>query len=150
MTNYGISANQLTEGTGVLIRGTLAYARLTRLIEGRELAASDQRKVQNGISPIGKPHTTATITHAEVQYADPSNPTLEERFVAERCYTSSKNPDTGANYSIDSKGSTLPIIAIPAEAGDGTFDQDTSGQELARGLDVTLVLRVYKPKNYSQ
>ena len=149
MANYSISASQLTEGSAVLIRGKLAFARLTSLIEGAALAASDQRKVQNGMSPVGKPHTTATITEAEVQFADPANPTVEEQFVSERRYVSKKNPDTGANYSIDSKGTNLPIIAIPSEKGDGTYDQDTSGQELAQGLDVTLVLRVYKPKNFN-
>ncbi|MFC7849317.1 hypothetical protein ACFUTU_12665 [Arthrobacter sp. NPDC057388] len=149
MANYAISANQLTEGTSVFIRGKLAFARLTSLIEGAALAASDQRKVQNGMSPVGKPHTTATITEAEVQFADPANPTVEEQFVSERRYTSKKNPASGANYSIDSKGTNLPIIAIPSEKGDGTYDQDTSGQELAQGLDVTLVLRVYKPKNFA-
>jgi hypothetical protein len=149
MANYSISANQLTEGTSVFIRGKLAFARLTSLIEGAALAASDQRKVQNGMSPVGKPHTTATITEAEVQFSDPANPTVEEQFVSERRYTSKKNPASGANYSIDSKGTNLPIIAIPSEKGDGTYDQDTSGQELAQGLDVTLVLRVYKPKNFA-
>ncbi|MEU7318372.1 hypothetical protein [Streptomyces sp. NPDC007083] len=149
MANYSISASQLTEGTSVFIRGKLAFARLTSLIEGDALATSDQRKVQNGMSPIGKPHTTATIAEAKVVYADPANPTVEEQFVSERRYASKRNPDTGANYSIDSKGTSLPIIAIPSESGDGTFDQDTSGRELAQGLDVTLVLRAYKPKNFS-
>ncbi|MFB7917054.1 hypothetical protein [Streptomyces sp. NPDC056061] len=149
MVNYSVSANQLTEGAHVLVRGILAYGRLTRPIEGAELEASDQRKIQNGMSPVGKPHTTVTITEAEVLLADPQNPTVEEIFVAERRYTSKKSPDTGANYSIDSKGTTPPIIAIPSDKGDGTFDQDTSGQELAQGLNVTLVLRVYKPKNFS-
>ena len=149
MSTYSVSASQLAEGTSVFVRGKLAYARLTRPIAGDELAASDQRKVQNGMSPVGKPHTTATITQAEVQYADPSDPTVEEQFVAERRYTSKKKPETGLNYSIDSKGTNLPIIAIPAKAGDGTFDQDNTGQELAQDLDVTLVLRVYKPKNFN-
>ena len=149
MANYSISAGQLAEGTSVFIRGQLAFARLTSVIEGEALKASDERKVLNGMSPVGKPHTTATITNAEVQFADPANPTLEEQFVSERRYVSKKNPDTGANYSIDSKGTSLPIIAIPSEANPGTFDQDTSGQELAQGLDVTLVLRVYKPKNFA-
>lgn len=147
MANYSIPASDLTEGTSVHIRGKLAFARLTRLIEGDELAKSDQRKVQNGMSPVGKPHTTATITEAEVVHADPANPTAEEKFVAERRYVSKKNPDSGANYSIDSKGTNLPIIAIPAD--NGNFDQDLSGQELAQGLDVTLVLRVYKPKSFN-
>ncbi|MDL5199600.1 hypothetical protein [Streptomyces sp. ALI-76-A] len=149
MANYSISASQITEGKNVFIRGKLGFAVLARLIEGAELVASDQRKTKNGMSPVGKPHTTATIIHAEVQFADPNNPTLEEQFVSERRYDSSKRPETGPNYSIDSKGSTLPVIAIPSPKGDGTYDQDESGQELAQGLDVTLVLRTYKPKNFN-
>ncbi|MFB7599962.1 hypothetical protein [Streptomyces sp. NPDC056160] len=149
MASYSISASQLTEGKNVLIRGKLGFAVLARLIEGAELVASDQRKTNNGMNPIGKPHTTATIIHAEVQFADPNNPTPEEQFVSERRYDSPKRPETGPNYSIDSKGSTLPVIAIPSPKGDGTYDQDESGQELAQGLDVTLVLRTYKPKNFN-
>jgi hypothetical protein len=149
MANYAVNAAQLTENTFVFIRGKLGYARLTRLIEGAELTASDQRRAQNGMTPIGKPHTTATITEAEVVSKDPANPTLEDRFVEERRYVSKKNPASGLNYSIDSKGSGLPTIFIPSAAGDGISEQDFSGQELAQGLDVTLMLRVYKPNGYS-
>ncbi|MFM9539945.1 hypothetical protein [Streptomyces turgidiscabies] len=149
MANYRISASQISEGKNVFIRGKLGFAVLARLIEGAELVASDQRRTKNGMTPVGKPHITATITHAEVQCADANNPTLEEQFVSERRYDSPKRPETGANYSIDSKGSTLPVIAIPSPKGDGTYDQDESGRELAQGLDVTLVLRTYKPKDFS-
>ncbi|MFE7118671.1 hypothetical protein ACFU99_24960 [Streptomyces sp. NPDC057654] len=148
MNSYAVSADQLTEGKNVFIRGKLSFAKLTRLIEGAELVASDERKTRNGMNAVGKPHTTATIIHAEVQFADPNNPTVEEQYVLERRYDSSKRPETGPNYSIDSKGSTLPVILIPSPKGDGTFDQDESGRELAQGLDVTLVLRTYKPKQY--
>lgn len=149
MTNYSISAKQITEGKTVFIRGKLGFAVLARLIQGAELATSDQRKMKNGMSPVGMTHTTATIIHAKVQFADPNNPTLEEQFVSERRYDSPKRPETGPNYAIDSKGSTLPVIAIPSPKNDGTYDQDESGQELAQGLDVTLVLRTYKPKNFN-
>jgi len=149
MANYAVNATQLTENTFVFVRGKLGYARLTRLIEGAELTASDQRRAQNGMTPIGKPHTTATITEAEVVSKDPANPTLEDQFVAERRYVSKKNPASGLNYSIDSKGTSLPTIFIASPAGDGSFEQDFSGQELAQGLDVTLMLRVYKPNGYS-
>ncbi|KOT57076.1 MULTISPECIES: hypothetical protein [Streptomyces] len=149
MANYSISASQITEGKNVFIRGKLGFAVLARLIEGAELVASDERRTKNGMTPIGKPHTTATIVNAEVQFADPDNPTVEEQFVSERRYDSPKRPETGPNYSIDSKGSTLPIIAIPSPKGDGSYDQDESGRELAQGLDVTLVLRTYKPKNFN-
>ncbi|KAB7839490.1 hypothetical protein [Streptomyces mobaraensis] len=149
MANYAVSASKLTENTSVFIRGKLAFAVLARVIEGEELTASDQRKVKNGMSPVGRPHTTATITNAEVQFADPSNPTIEETFVSERRYNSTMRPETSPNYSIDSKGSKLPIILIPSAAGDGTYDRDETGRELAQGLDVTLVLRVYKPKDFN-
>lgn len=147
--NYAVAATQLTAGRIVAIRGKLGFARLTKVIDGDELAAANQRRVQNGMNPINQPFVTATITDAEVICVDPANPTLEEQFVAERRYSSKKNPASGPNYGIDSKSKTLPIIAIPSEAGDGTVDQDTSGRELASGLDVTLVLQVYKPKNFS-
>ena len=146
--NYTVNADELTEGALVLVRGKLGFARLTRLIEGAELQTSDARKTQNGMNPVGVPHTTATVTHAEVICKDPAAPTLEERFVAERRYASKKRPETGANYTIDSKGRNLPVIAIPN--GEGQVVQDTSGQELAQGLDVMLVLRVYKPKTYNK
>ena len=150
MPNYSVTAEQLNEGAIVFVEGSLVYARVTRVIEGAELAASDARKAQNGMNPVGRPHTTATIANAVVRCADPAKPTLEETFVAERCYSSAKHPEHGVTYSIDSKGTNLPVIAIPSASGDGTYDQDLSGQELASGVKVTLVLRVYKPKNYAK
>jgi hypothetical protein len=147
MVNYSVSASELTEGELVLVRGKLGFSRLTRLIEGAALEASDARKVQNGMNAVKMPHTTATLTQAEVICKDSGNPTVEERYVAERRYASAKRPETGANYSIDSKGKNLPVIAVPGD--DGKVVQDISGRELTQGLDVTLVLRVYKAKGYS-
>lgn len=145
---YQVAAESLKEGSIILVRGKLGFARLTRLIEGEELRAVDARRVQNNLSPVGKPHTTVTVTEAEVIFKDAAAPTLEERFVEERRYTPKKNPSTGLSYSVDSKGQSLPIIAIPTP--EGTVVQDESGQELAQGLDVTLVLRVYKPKTFNK
>lgn len=147
MANYSISATSLTEGQLVLVRGKLGFARLTRLIEGEALAASDARRISNGISPVGVPHTTVSIHDAHVVPKDGAALTVEEQFINERLYVPKKNPGAGKSYSIDSKGSNLPIIAIP-DAGNKLV-QDTSGRELAQELDVTLVLRVYKPKNYN-
>ena len=146
MANYSISATQLAEGEIVLIRGKLGFSRLVSLIEGAELEASDQRKVQHRMSPTGRPHTTVTITDAEVVYKNPTAPTLEEMFVSERRYASKQNPASGPNWSIDNKSTTLPIIA--AKNDDGSWEQITPDVDLASGLDVTLVLRVYKPKQH--
>lgn len=145
--NYSVKADQLRENQVITVRGKTGFTRLTRRIEGEELQASIARQKQIGIKyPTLTPHTKATIVGAEVIFADPSAPTPEEQYVHERRYTSRKNPETGLNYSIDNKGNNLPIIAIPAEDGSGTFVQDTSARELAPDLDVTLVLEVYLAK----
>lgn len=143
--NHSIQADQLREGQVITIRGKLAFARLTRRIEGEELVKANQRRKQAGMKyAVTSPYTTATLTGAEVIFAAQNAPTPEEQYVNERRYTSKKNPETGLNYSVDSKGNNLPIIAVPAEDGSGTFVQDESGRELARDIDVTLVLEVYK------
>lgn len=146
MAIYQFHAENLSEGVNIYVRGKLGFAQLTRLIEGDQLAQVNQRKAQYGISPVNQPHTTLTLTEPAVQFQDPNQPSYEENFVQERFFTSNKHPERGQQYSIDSKGSDLPIIALTNP--DGTFTQDESGRELAQGLDVTVVLRTYKPKTY--
>lgn len=149
-TQKQFTAENLTEGTILMVRGKIAYSRLTKLIDGADLVAVNQRKAANNMSPINSPHVTCALTQPQVVFTDPSNPSYDEQFVAERFYVSPKNPSAGPMYSIDSKGKSLPTIAVPSDKGDDSYDQDTSGRELANGLDVTLVLRVYKPKNYAK
>lgn len=149
-TQKQFTAEKLTEGAILMVRGKIAYARLTKLIEGADLVAVNQRKALNKMSPVNTPHVTCALTQPQVIYTDPSNPTYDEQFIAERFYISLKNPSAGPMYSIDSKGKNLPTIAIPSDKGDGSYDQDKSARELANGLDVTLVLRVYKPKAHAK
>lgn len=148
MSNYTVSAYDLTEGRIVIIRGKLAYSRLTSLIEGAELDRVNARKVAKRMLAVSGPHTSVTITHAEVVLGEENNPTLEESFVSERRYASSAHPGSGANYSLDSKSKFLPVIAVLNESGQAV--QITPEGELDAGLDVTLVLRVFKSPNYSK
>ena len=145
--NYQVSANQLTPGTTVVIRGQLTFSRLAKLVEGAELARADAQRVQNGMQAIGVPHTSVNLAHAEVVYADPANPTAEEIFVNERRFISRKHPDNGQSYSIDNKSTKLPIVGTRNARNE--VEQVILESDLAAGLQVTLVLRVYKPKNYS-
>lgn len=145
MANNSVNASQLREGQVITVRGKTGFSRLTRRIEGEELQKANARRKAAGMKyGVTSPYTTVTLNGAEVIFADQNAPTLEEQYVAERRYTSKKNPETGLNYSIDSKGNNLPIIAIPAEDGSGTFVQDSSARELASDVDVTLVLEVYR------
>lgn len=143
MANYAYKADKLTDGDEILVRGKIGFSRITSRIEGADLAKSDQRKVQNGMRAVGKPHTTMTLSEPTVLFGNPQQPTYAENFVQERFYISKKYPERGMQYTIISKGNNLPIIAVPEENGQG-FAQDTSGRELANGLDVTVQLRVYK------
>lgn len=149
-TSHAVQASDLTDGATILVSGILAYSRLTRQIDGDELVKANQAKQSRGMYPVSGPYTTVTITEAQVQPADPQNPTIDERYVAERCYQSKQNPSVGLSYTLDSLGSMLPIIAIPSPDDPGKFVQDTSGQELASGQAVTLVLRVYKTQKMNR
>lgn len=143
MANQYIS-EKLTENTEIEVRGTLKFSRLTSLIEGEELA----RRNQNKMYPVNGPHTTLTLSNPQILPADPNQLSYNEAYIQERFYTSKKNPQDGQQFSIDSKSTDLPIIAVPND--DGTYTQDVSGQELAAGLDVTVTIRVYKPQNYEK
>lgn len=146
-TNYAISATQLREGSIVLIKGKMIFSRLASLVSGEALARSDQQRVANGMTAVGRPHTTLSLAEAEVVYQDPANPTVEEQFVAERRYSSKKHPEHGLSYSIDNKSDRLPIVAKLNDAGQA--EQVTLEGELAAGLPVIVVLRVFKPRNYN-
>lgn len=147
MANYQVSANQLTPNTTVHIKGKLTYSRLAKLVDGDDLTKVDAMRAKNGMNPIGRPHTSVNLAEAEVVFADPANPTPEEIFVSERRYTSSKHPDHGQSYSMDNKSTNLPIVGVKNAAGE--VEQVILEGDLAAGLEVTLVLRVYKPKGYA-
>ncbi|MCB5280555.1 hypothetical protein [Arthrobacter sp. ES1] len=146
MPNYQVNATQLTPNTTVHIKGKLTYSRLAKLVEGTDLARVDQQRIQNGMQPIGRPHTSVNLAEAEVQFLDPANPTKEEIFVQERRFASAKHPEHGQSYSMDNKSTNLPIVAVQNAAGEA--EQIVLEGDLAAGLEVTLVLRVYKPKGF--
>jgi hypothetical protein len=99
------------------------------------------------MNPIGRPHTSVNLSEAEVVFADPASPTLEELFVQERRFISAKHPEHGQSYSMDNKSLNLPIVGV--KNADGTVEQVILEGDLAAGLEVTLLLRVYKPKGYA-
>lgn len=144
---YQVNATQLTPNSTVLVKGKLTYSRLAKLVEGADLARVDQQRAANGMQPIGRPHTSVNLAEAEVLFVDPANPTPEEIFVHERRFSSAKHPEHGMSYGIDNKSTKLPLVGV--KKADGTTDQIILEGDLAAGLEVTLVLRVYKPKNYA-
>lgn len=151
MANRTVSLNQVEPGTTFMVRGNLTFSRITSRIEGEELTRRIDSARRNGIIPIDKPHTTASINHARVVYTNvdqngnPVSKTLIEQYAEESLYQSSKNPQQGLHYNAYNKGTNLPNVGVLAEDGK-TVNGVIPEHELANGLDVTLVMRVFKPK----
>lgn len=152
MANRTISLNKIEPGTTFMVRGKLSFSRITSRIEGEELTRRIDSARRNGLIPIDKPHTTASITNARVVYQNvdaQGNPTTKldaEIYAEESLYQSRKNPQSGWCYNAYNKGSALPDVGILDKDGK-TVNGIVPEHELANGLDVTLVMRVFKPKN---
>lgn len=147
MSNRTVTTNQLTPGTLIAVRGKLSYSRLTSRIEGEELRKDMARRQQKGWIPIDKPYTTATIEQAEVICKNAQNRTPEEVYALESLYTSPTKPQVGYQYTANNKGTfSLPYIAQRDMANPNLVKQVLPEGELASGLDVTLILRVFKGK----
>lgn len=148
MSNRTITTNQLTPGRIFLVRGKVGFSRLTSRIEGEELQQDIQRRRSKGWLPIEKPYTTITINQAEVIVKDRNNIQPEEQYAIESLYTSSSQRGQGGySYTANNKGTrALPYIAVTRAGAQDVVDQIQPEGELANGLDVTLVMRVFKGK----
>lgn len=150
MANRTVPAEALREGSVIFVNGKLAFSRLAQLVAGQALVESIARQRAQGRKyPTSQPHTTVTLTDAQVLFQDPSAPTPEETFIQESLYVSKSGENAGkVGYSIDNVGNSLPPVLVRND--DGSYDQVVLEKELATGLDVTLVLNVYKPRSYEK
>lgn len=146
MANRTISTQSLTPGELFCVRGKLTYGRLAKQVDGEELEKDKQRRAARGMRPIERPYTSATITDAYVQLKDKNNPTLEERYAQESLYTSHANDSHGFNFSAVNRGNRLPWIGVRDPQDPFKVEQIVLPNELASGLDVTLVMRVFQGK----
>lgn len=146
MANRTISTQSLTPGEIFCVRGKLTYGRLAKQVDGEELEKDKQRRATRGMRPIERPYTSATITDAYVSLKDKNNPTLEERYAQESLYTSHANDSHGFNFSAVNRGNRLPWIGVRDPQDPFKVEQIILPNELASGLDVTLVMRVFQGK----
>lgn len=146
MANRTINTQSLTPGELFCVRGKLTYGRLAKQVDGEELEKDKQRRAARGMRPIERPYTSATITDAYVPVKDKNNPTLEERYAQESLYTSHANGSHGFNFSAVNRGNRLPWIGVRDSQDPMKIEQLMLPNELASGLDVTLVMRVFQGK----
>ena len=146
-----ISATQLREGQIILVRGKTAFSRLARVIEGEALTKRvAEAKARGQLYPTSVPHTTISLSDAQVVYADPSAPTPEELYTSEKTYDIKKGENAGKKgFSVDNRGNFLPVILEQDPDNPGEHRQLVLPQDLAVGLDVTLVLNVFASGDYA-
>lgn len=144
-----ISAENLREGQQILVRGKVAFSRLTALITGDELAKSIDRARKRGSKyPTLKPHTTISLLDPMVLFADSNAPTPEEQYVSERFYVGKSGANAGRRaYSIDSTSPFLPTVLEQDPSAPGAYRQLVLERDLDTDMDVTLVLQMFKPKD---
>lgn len=141
-----ISAAQLREGQQILVKGKTSFSRLASLVEGQALQKSiEQSKARGSLYPTTVPHTTINLVDVEVLAANPAAPTPEEQFVHEKTYTVKQGDNAGkVGYSIDNKSTYLPTILEQDPENPGQYRQLVLERDLAGGLEVILVLQVFK------
>ena len=146
-----IRNNQLTPDTLVMVRGNIEFSRLIRPISGEELEKDKRRRAQMGSIPIDKPYTTVTLTNARIVPLKPGQKSVEETYVEERFYRKASDPaDAPLHYAITNK-SPYPNQFYQNDPGETTKGQQIYPErELANGLDVILILRVFASSSFAQ
>lgn len=149
MSENKIKADQLTPGTTAVVRGEVSFSRITSPYSGQELQQRVADQQQRGIKyPVKTEHTSISLVNAEVVFADPQNPTVEEMYIHQKMYTAKSGKNQGkTTFTHDDKSNSLPPVMehILDEQGNktGQIQQIQPEGELANGLQVILVLNFF-------
>jgi hypothetical protein len=153
MQNYNINSNSIPDnsvninnvpdGATMLVRGIVDFSQVTKKLEGTELDADNARKIQHGLKTESRSHTRLAISQASVVFENASSPTIAEKYIESRLYQSQKYPSKNYMYSALNKGQFLPAVYVRDKIDFNTISQISPKGELAAGLEVTLLLKVY-------
>lgn len=138
--NRTIRNNQLTPEKTYLVRGKMEFCRITRHTTDKEREDLNKRRLH----PIDKNYTSVTIYDAQVLAKDPSNPTIEERYAAESLYDTANQTHPTKHFSAMNKSRNLPNVGVADMTRPGHYEPIVPEAEIAQGVDVTLVMRVFK------
>lgn len=153
-----ISASQIRPGAIIIIRGQIEYARVRSLLGPADIEKLNRARIKSEPLDVNKPITRLALHHAEVVPQDPSGKmTPEEYYVWERMFETPDKPELGRRWSIDNKGTVLPVLL---KTVDGTARQITDDEipasptslptEPERDQLVTVVLNVYDTKRVNK
>lgn len=138
MPNFNNTANQPEPNSIVLVHGKIQFSRITRRIEGDELKKENARRANSGKYPMNNPYTTITISNPTVTYTD-GQPNAADTFVESK-FRQSK---TTGLWTYTAVNQTTRLPGVYQMNGNNGEEIEPEG-ELAVGLDVTLVVRIFK------
>lgn len=141
-----ININSIKAGSVVYVNGIVDFSRIATRIEGEELNEDNRRRIANGMRTVDKAHTRLSISNAAIAYADATQPTLAEKFISEKLYTSKKSPQKGLCYTGFNKSKNMPEVYCRSNAASDTLEAVNLEGELSSGQSVTLVLRFFATK----
>lgn len=153
-----ISASQIRPGATIILRGQIEYIRVRSLLGPADIEKLNRARTKSEPLDVNKPITRLALHHAEVVPQDPSGKmTPEEYYVWERMFETPDKPELGRRWSIDNKGTVLPVLL---KTVDGTARQITDDEipasptslptEPERDQLVTVVLNVYDTKRVNK
>lgn len=150
-----INTNQLEPNSYFMIRGKVSFSRITRFMTKAEFDAQNQRKIQSGRPTDNRPYAHLSLVNCQVVCSDVNNKSINEEFAEQKLFTTPTKPETGWNYTAKQAGTfeTMPDGSIVTTGYLPTvwvldpthhFQHIQPQGELANGMDVTVVMRVYK------
>ena len=153
-----ISASQIRPGATIILRGQIEYARVRSLLGPADIEKLNRARTKSEPLDVNKPITRLALHHAEVVPQAPDGQmTPEEYYVWERMFETPDKPELGRRWSIDNKGTVLPVLL---KAVDGTAHQITDDEipasptslptEPERDQLITVVLNVYDTKRVNK
>lgn len=144
-----IQPTQLQENSIILVKGKVNFSRVMSKFEGKELLKREHANKTRNPRYIEKtePYGTITISDAEIIPEVPGNLNINEQYIAQKFYKTATS--NSYRYSKDITGKFLPFIAEKKENSNGYREVVNPEGELANDLEVILILRVFKPKNFN-
>lgn len=145
MNTKQFTTDMLTNGDSFVVVGKTNYPRLTRVLEGEELAEEIKRATQQGRIPVTTPHCYTTLVDAYIEFADPTQPTSAELYAQERLF---QNKDGRVCFSAYRKNASLPNFGIidPANPSNVTQIYLDSHKNLANDILVKCYFRIFDGK----
>lgn len=151
---YSVTTNMLTTDETVMIDGKVSFSRISRKMNAKEIEAENARRRANGnkMSPLdpNKPYSYIELYDVTVRTQNPNAPRLIETYISEHCFVTpnSKTHPNSNCFMAKNSGNGVPTLCILQPDGVNTIQHYlTEGEELAAGLQVSILCKVFDSKN---